>query len=412
MSARRVPHAIHPPVLALGVVHRLEHRREGALDRARGVGKKRQTPVEVLLSLGVEDVEDRAHEEVVCGQIPVVPTALPVRVDEHVGDELRVPDVVRPRAYLQQRVVAGRGAVSSGGVELEAHAPEAVASPAGGQGPVLAFDVVHNHARRPAQERREHQPNAFPRARRGEREDMLGTVVTEIESLLLLGPGTHVHAVCAADEASGGQIGARRPAGGAVSVRRAHKPPSPPHRDYDRDEHGRVTRDRHQPRALAPDLCGAWSVAEAPPPDEEVEGRVERADAQCQERPRENEEHHRSAPPGRYHQTADPEGSDQNGSGTEQLAVRRSSGDQRSPERRVEVEAVGRELGSRPDAEEYDSRDRPDSAEVDPGRRVAPCNGKSVECRPAHRVWPRSRSRSSSPSRQTRTLRFRSSSCS
>src|SRR6266550_2044965 len=145
---------------------------------------------------------------------------------------------------------------------------------------------------------------------------MLGTVVTEIESLLLLGPGTHVHAVCAADEASGGQIGARRPAGGAVSVRRAHKPPSPPHRDHDRDEHGRMTRDRHEPRALAPDLFGAWSVAEAPPPDEEVEGRVERADVQCQERPRENEEHHRSAPPGRYHQTADPERSDQNGGGT------------------------------------------------------------------------------------------------
>src|SRR5882672_7290632 len=79
---------------------------------------------------------------------------------------------------------------------------------------------------------------------------------------------------------SGGP-GAGRPAGGAVSVRRAHKPPSPPHRGHDRDEHGRMTRDRHEPRALAPDLFGAWSVAEAPPPDEEVEGRVERADAQC-----------------------------------------------------------------------------------------------------------------------------------
>src|SRR2546425_2407520 len=163
---------------------------------------------------------------------------------------------------------------------------------------------------------------------------------------------------------------------------------------------------------MAPDLFGAASVAEAPPPDEEVEGRVQRADAHCQEGAREHEEHHRRAPPGRHHETANPEDRDQDGSGTQQLSVGCSDGDQRSPERLVKVKAVGGELGGRPDAEKHYPGDRSDGPEVDPGRGIAPCDRKPVECWPAHRVWPRSRSRSSSPIRQTRTFRFRSSSCS
>jgi hypothetical protein len=64
--------------------------------------------VKSLLPLGVEDMEDRAHQQIVCREIPVISTALPVRVDQHVRDELRIPDVIRPWANLEQRVVAGR----------------------------------------------------------------------------------------------------------------------------------------------------------------------------------------------------------------------------------------------------------------------------------------------------------------
>ena len=62
-----------------------------------------------LLSLGVEDMEDRAHQQIVRREIPVISTALPVRVDQHVRDELRIPHVIRPLANLEQRAVHRTG---------------------------------------------------------------------------------------------------------------------------------------------------------------------------------------------------------------------------------------------------------------------------------------------------------------
>src|SRR5215475_1697022 len=217
-------------------------------------------------------MEDRAHQQIVRREIPVISTALPVRVDQHVRDELRIPHVIRPLANLEQRVVAGRGAIGRRRVELETYAAEAVPPPAGGQGPVLAFDVVDNHARWPAQQRREHQAHTLARPGRSEGEDVLRSVMAQVNRLALVGPGADVDAA-ATHEPGGLEIRAGSPARGAMRVRRPREPPGSPDGYDDGDENGGVAWNRHHPGALAPDCLGAQDVAEPPPPDEEVEGR-------------------------------------------------------------------------------------------------------------------------------------------
>src|SRR5262249_52639992 len=147
------------------------------------------------------------------------------------------------------------------------------------QGPVLALDVVDNDARWPAQQRREHQAHTLARPGRSEGQDVLRSVMAQVNRLPLVGPGAHVDAA-PTHEAGGLEIRAGSPARGAMRVRRSREPPGTPDGDDDGDENGGVARNRHHPGALAPDFLGTPNVAEPPPPDEEVEGRVERPDAQ------------------------------------------------------------------------------------------------------------------------------------
>src|SRR5262249_47278192 len=110
---------------------------------------------------------------------------------------------------------------------------------------------------------------------------VLRSVVTQIESLPLIWPGAHVN-TARTHEARGVEICAAGPARGPMRVRRPREPSGSPDGEHDGDENGDVARNGHHPGALGPDFLGATDVAEPPPPDEEVEGRVERPDSQCQ----------------------------------------------------------------------------------------------------------------------------------
>ena len=93
-------------------------------------------------------MQDRADQQAVAGLFPMVALVQGAfRVDQHVGDVLHVADLPFAAADLQQRVIGRRGGV--GRVEQK-HAAEAGAE-ARGQAPVLALDVVHDGALRPAQ---------------------------------------------------------------------------------------------------------------------------------------------------------------------------------------------------------------------------------------------------------------------
>ena len=49
--------------------------------------------MKIFVSLRVQDMEDGADEQVMRGEIPVVATALPVGINEHVCDELRISNI-------------------------------------------------------------------------------------------------------------------------------------------------------------------------------------------------------------------------------------------------------------------------------------------------------------------------------
>ena len=87
------------------------------------------------------------------------------------------------------------------------------------------------------------------------------------------------------------------PAGRAVRVRGAAECPGPPHGGDDRQDDREVAREEHDPFPRPPDRRRPRDGAEAPPPDEEVERRVERPDAEGQEDGNRTEEGRRCPPP-------------------------------------------------------------------------------------------------------------------
>src|SRR5207302_10419703 len=168
-----------------------------------------------------ERVQDRADGQVVGGEVPVVPRPLPVRVDEHVRDELGVPDVPGPRPNLEERVVARGRAGGGGGVESEAATAELALPPSGRQRPVLSLDVVDDAAPGPAQQGRQNESHALPRAGRGEGEDVLRAGVAEVVEGPALRPRADIDAGVLPDETGRLQVLPPCPAGRAVRVRGA-----------------------------------------------------------------------------------------------------------------------------------------------------------------------------------------------
>ena len=75
--------------------------------------------------------------------VPVVANAVAVRVDEDVGDVLRVAHFLVAHTDLEQRVVTRARAIRTSGIELEAEAAELAAPPARREHPVFPFHVVN-----------------------------------------------------------------------------------------------------------------------------------------------------------------------------------------------------------------------------------------------------------------------------
>lgn len=125
----------------------------------------------------MESTPDRAHQERVAGLFPVVAALQrPFRIDQHIGDVLGVTDLPFAASDLEQGIV-GR-ARRIGGIE-EQHPPKP-RPPAGGQGPVLALDIVDDGRTGPGQQCGYDKPDTLAAAGRRETEDVLGTIMTQI----------------------------------------------------------------------------------------------------------------------------------------------------------------------------------------------------------------------------------------
>jgi hypothetical protein len=86
-----------------------QHRRERLPLRARGVRENGGDAGERLVRLRVEHVQDRAAEQGVgCGLPMVARLLLAGRVDEDVGDVLRVAHLREPLADFEQRIETHR----------------------------------------------------------------------------------------------------------------------------------------------------------------------------------------------------------------------------------------------------------------------------------------------------------------
>jgi len=241
------------------------HRRERRLDWALRVGEKRRDTGERLVDLGVEDMEDRADQQRMAGLLPMVPAfELALGVDEDVGDVLDVAHFAVAAPDLQQRIV-GR-ACRVGGVEQQD--TREARTPAGGELPVLALDVVHDRGARPGKERGDDEAIALAGTGRRETEHMLRAVMAEIA--LLVAPEHHA---VLAQKARSFHILAARPAGRAIGCHVARFAGAQ-HREKDRDGDGRNAARSGDDCALDKD---ARRIGVVPvPPDEDVPGRVDR----------------------------------------------------------------------------------------------------------------------------------------
>ena len=170
----------HPGALVLGLVEQLprgrgdhgvnlrplvraemvgrHHDAQRLLKRLRRIGEQLGHPRERLPLLGIEDMQDDAHEEGVARLLPMIaPLQRSLRVDQDVGDVLHVADFRRAFAHFEQWVVAR--AVRIGRIEQEAMGE--LRPPSRRQLPVLALDVVYDRRRGPGQQRRQDKADAL-----------------------------------------------------------------------------------------------------------------------------------------------------------------------------------------------------------------------------------------------------------
>ena len=186
---------------------------------------------ERLVGLGIEDVQDSADEKRVTGLLPVVPLfERPFGIDQDVGDVLNVANLPFSAADLEQRIVGGRLRVG----RVEEQHPAVPCAEAGGELPVLTFDIVNDGGARPGQQRRHHEADALAGTGRGEAEHMLGSVVAEIGAIELA-----EHDTVGSKQPSGFHLIGPGPARGAVGLDvlgLASSPHRHAYRDRDRDE--------------------------------------------------------------------------------------------------------------------------------------------------------------------------------
>src|SRR6266852_1340774 len=97
-------------------------------------------------------------------QVPVVSDLLAVRIDEDVGDVLRIAHVLRPGPDFEERIVASGVSSARRRIELETETAELLLPPASRQLPVLALDVVHDDTPSPREKSWDHKPDSLARA--------------------------------------------------------------------------------------------------------------------------------------------------------------------------------------------------------------------------------------------------------
>ena len=153
------------------------HPVESGDEAALWIGQEGRDARERLLLLGIEDVEDRADQQRMTGLLPVIAAfERALGIDEDIGDVLDVAHLVDAAPDFEQRIVM-RGCGVSG---IEEQAMRETCAPAGGQRPVLAFDVMDDGRAGPRQQGRDDKAHALARSRRRERHDVLGAVMAEI----------------------------------------------------------------------------------------------------------------------------------------------------------------------------------------------------------------------------------------
>ena len=241
---------------AFAEVRRGHHRAQRRFDRTARIGEEVGDAGERLVRLGVEHVQDGADQQRVAGLLPVVPALQrALGVDQDVGDVLDVADLPFAAADLQQRIVGGARGV--GRIEQQ-HAAE-LGAPSGGQGPVLALDVVDDRRAGPGQQRGNDEADALAGAGRRKAQDVLGTIMAKI----VIAPLAEQHAVVAeqAGFANLTRLGpARRAIGGdALHLSRA------PDRHRDRNDDGGDTTGSRDIGAFSEYLARVGVVGEPPP---------------------------------------------------------------------------------------------------------------------------------------------------
>jgi hypothetical protein len=157
----------------IGRHHRAQRLGEGALR----VGQEGHDASKGLVLLGIKDVNDRADQQRMARLLPMIAAVeRAFGIDEDVGDVLDVADLVRAAPYLDQRIVARRAGVG----RIKQEAVREAATPAGGQLPILALDVVDDGRARPTEQPRDDKADALVRSCRCECHDMIGPFVPEV----------------------------------------------------------------------------------------------------------------------------------------------------------------------------------------------------------------------------------------
>ena len=139
-------------------MRRRHHGAQRRFDRSPRVGKEIRDACERLVSLGVEDVQDRADQERMAGLLPMVPPLeRAFGIDQDVGDVLDVAHLAVAAPDLEQRIVGGGfGLVGSNSRTRPNRARQPAVSV-----PVLALDVVDDGGPGPGEQRRDDQADAL-----------------------------------------------------------------------------------------------------------------------------------------------------------------------------------------------------------------------------------------------------------
>ena len=192
------------------------------------------------------------------GFLPVVPLFQGAfRIDEDVRYVLDVANFPFASTHFEQGIVGG--ALNVGRIEQE-RSPESSA-PAGGQPPILAFDVVDDCRTAPREQRRHHQTDSLARTCRCEAQHMLRTMMAEIGAA----PTTQQHPV-GVEKPGLANLARLRPARGAIRRDLLHFPRTPDRHCGSHDE-GCDAASARDEAAGDEDVVGI-SVISEPPPEE------------------------------------------------------------------------------------------------------------------------------------------------